>query len=386
MTIDEIKKIIQNGENSYIEFKEEEIKAKELAEEIVAFSNSEGGMILIGVDDEGNIKGVKDDKIEETVMNICRNNCIPHIIPLYEGIEVEGKRIAVITVPKGLNKPYYTADHKYYIRVGTTKRIASKEELLRLFEASGSLHFDISPVEGTSIKDLNIDIIRDYFMKYNTFDLFEETEKSVERILVNADILKEADGRKLCTVGGLLVFGKNPEKHLPQNGVSFAHFKGNEITDELIDKKIITGRIQDIAEQLMVVIKNNMLIPSVINGLKREDKEEYPAVVMREAIVNSLVHRNYSISGSKIRVFMYDDRIEFRSPGRLPNTVTIEKMKIGVSYARNPFLVKYMENMRYIDQLGRGIPMILKKMKEAGAKEPMLMEQGEEFVLTIYKA
>jgi len=386
MTIDEIKKIIQNGENSYIEFKEEEIKAKELAEEIVAFSNSEGGMILIGVDDEGNIKGVKDDKIEETVMNICRNNCIPHIIPLYESIEVEGKRIAVITVPKGLNKPYYTADHKYYIRVGTTKRIASKEELLRLFEASGSLHFDISPVEGTSIKDLNIDIIRDYFMKYNTFDLFDEPEESVERILVNADILKEADGRKLCTVGGLLVFGKNPEKHLPQNGVSFAHFKGNEITDELIDKKIITGRIQDIAEQLMVVIKNNMLIPSVINGLKREDKEEYPAVVMREAIVNSLVHRNYSISGSKIRILMYDDRIEFRSPGRLPNTVTIEKMKIGVSYARNPFLVKYMENMRYIDQLGRGIPMILKKMKEAGAKEPLLMEQGEEFVLTIYKA
>lgn len=386
MTIDEIKKIIQNGENSYIEFKEESIKAKELAEEIVAFSNSEGGIIVVGVDDEGNIKGVKDDKIEETVMNICRNNCIPYIIPLCESIEVEGKRIAVITVPKGYNKPYYTVDQKYYIRVGTTKRIASKEELLRLFEASGSLHFDISSVEGTSIKDLNIDIIRDYFMKYNTFDMFEESKESVERILENADILKEIDGRKLCTIGGLLIFGKKPEKHLPQNGVSFAHFNGNEISDELIDKKIITGRIQDIAEQLMVVIKNNMLIPSVINGLKREDKEEYPMIVMREAIVNSLVHRNYSISGSKIRILMYDDRIEFRSPGRLPNTVTVDKMKIGVSYARNPFLVKYMENMRYIDQLGRGIPMILKKMKETGAKEPLLMEQGEEFVLIIYRA
>lgn len=386
MTVEEVKNIIQNGENSYIEFKEEEIKAKDLAEEIVAFSNSEGGMILIGVDDEGNIKGIKNDRMEETIMNICRNNCIPNIIPSYESIEVEGKIIAVITIPKGLNKPYYTSDHKYYIRVGTTKRIASKEELLRLFEASGSLHFDISPVEGTSINDLNIDIIRDYFIKYNTFDLFEESKESRERILVNADILKEVDGKKLCTVGGLLIFGKNPEKYLPQNGVSFAHFKGIEITDELIDKKIITGRIQDIAEQLMVIIKNNMLAPSVINGLKREEKEEYPMVVMREAIVNSLVHRNYSISGSKIRVFMYDDRIEFRSPGRLPNTVTIEKMKVGVSYARNPFLVKYMENMRYIDQLGRGIPMILKQMKELGAKEPLLMEQGEEFILTIYKA
>lgn len=385
MTVEEVKNIIQNGENFYIEFKEEEIKAKDLAEEIVAFSNSEGGIILIGVDDEGNIKGIKNSKLEETVMNICRNNCIPNVIPSYESIEVDGKTIAIITIPKGLNKPYYTSDHKYYIRVGTTKRIASKEELLRLFETSGSLHFDISPVEGTSINDLNIDIIRDYFMKYNTFDLFEESKESVERILLNADILKEYDGKKVCTVGGLLVFGKNPEKYLPQNGVSFAHFNGNEITDELIDKKIITGRIQDVAEQLMVVIKNNMLTPSVINGLKREEREEYPMIVMREAIVNSLVHRNYSISGSKIRVLMYNDRIEFRSPGRLPNTVTIEKMKIGVSYARNPFLVKYMENMRYIDQLGRGIPMILKKMKELGAREPLLMEQGEEFILTIYR-
>ena len=83
---------------------------------------------------------------------------------------------------------------------------------------------------------------------------------------------------------------------------------------------------------------------------------------------------------------MFDDRIEFHSPGRLPNTVTVEKMKIGISYARNPFLVKYMENLRYIDQLGRGIPMILKSMKGAGAKEPLLQEVGEEFILTLYKA
>jgi len=187
MTIDEMKKIILNGENSYIEFKEG-VKAKDLAEEIVAFSNTDGGMILIGVDDEGNIKGIKDEKIEETIMNICRNNCIPNIVPLYEMIESEDKRIAVITILKGLDKPYYTSDHKYYVRVGTTKRVASKEELLRLFEASGSLHFDISAVEGTSIDDLHIDSIRDYFMEYNIFDLFEEPRETRERILLNADI------------------------------------------------------------------------------------------------------------------------------------------------------------------------------------------------------
>lgn len=272
------------------------------------------------------------------------------------------------------------------MRVGTTKRIASREELLRLFEANGALHFDISPVEDTSIRDLSLDAIRDYFLKYNAFDLHEESKETVQRILINADIMTEANGKLLCTVGGLLVFGKNPEKRLPQNGVSFAHFKGIEITDELVDKKVITGRIQDIAEQLMVVFKNNMKTPSVINGLKREGKEEYPSLVLREAIVNTLVHRNYSIRGSKIRIFMFEDRVEFHSPGRLPNTVTIEKMKIGISYARNPFLVKYMENLRYIDQLGRGIPMIIKSMNEVGAKEPYLQEFGEEFILTLYKA
>jgi len=381
----ELLEIISNGESSYIEFKEEAVKAKDLGEEFIAFSNSEGGTVIIGVSDDGEIKGISDEKIEERIMNICRNNCIPNIIPIYELINIDDKKIAVVTIPKGLNKPYYTTDHKYYIRVGTTKRIASREELLRLFEANGSLHFDISPVINTSIKDLNIDIIRDYFFKYNTFDLYEENTKSTERILINADILKEYSGKNVCSVGGLLIFGKIPQNVLPQNGVSFAHFNGNEITDELLDKKILIGRIQDIAEQLMVVLKNNIKSPSVIKELKRDEKEEYPLLVLREAIINSLVHRNYSVIGSKIRIFMFDDRIEFRSPGKLPNTVTIEKMKIGVSYARNPFLVKYMENMRYIDQLGRGIPMIFKTMKDLGAKEPELKEIGEEFILTIYK-
>jgi ATP-dependent DNA helicase RecG len=369
MQVQKIREIINNGENSYIEFKEEDIKAKDLAEEIVAFANSEGGMILIGVDDHGCIKGISDALI----------------IPTFQRFEIEGKSIAAITIHKGLSKPYYTTDHKYYIRVGTTKRIASREELLRLFEANGALHFDISPVEYTSIKDLSIDVIRNYFIKYNAFDLYEENKETTERILINADIMKEVNGKAFCTVGGLLIFGREPETRLPQNGISFAHFNGIEITNELIDKKVLVGRIQDIAEQTMVVLKNNMKSPSVINGIKREEQEEYPILVLREAIVNTLVHRNYSISGSKIRIFMFDDRIEFRSPGRLPNTVTVDKMKIGISYARNPFLVKYMENLRYIDQLGRGIPMILKTMKEAGAKQPLLQESGEEFILTIYK-
>lgn len=326
MTSKDVLDIIQSGENFYIEFKEEKVKAKDLGEEIVAFANSEGGTILIGVSDDGNITGITDKKIEETIMNICRNNVVPNIIPSFEYAIINDKKIVILGIPKGLSKPYSTVDNKYYIRVGTTKRIASREELLRLFEGNGSLHFDISPVINTSIKDLNLDVIRDYYLKYNAFDLYDEEKEQVERLLINADILKELNGEKVCSVGGLLIFGKMPQRYLPQNGITFAHFNGSEISDELIDKKVIEGRIQDIAENTLTIIKNNILAPSVIKNLKRVEVEEYPKVVLREALVNSLVHRNYSIYGSKIRIFMFNDRIEFRSPGRLPNTVTTEKM------------------------------------------------------------
>lgn len=385
LTQQELMEMISKGESPYIEFKEENIKPNDLAGEIVSFANMEGGTIIIGVSDDGEIKGITIENIEERIMNICRNNCFPNIIPIYQEIIVDDAKVAVLTILKGVNKPYYTVDNKYYIRVGTTKRIASREELMRLFQASGIVHFDISTVKGTSKKDLNMDLIRDYFLKYNMFDIYEEDEETVERILINADILGEVANTIECTVGGLLIFGKKVEDKLPQNGISFAHFRGNDIAEELIDKKQIVGNLPDLVEQALVVINNNIKTPSTIVGAIREEKESYPAVVLREALVNAVVHRNYSIIGSKIRVLMFENRIEFHSPGKLPNTVTIDKMKIGVSYSRNPFLVKYMENLRYIDQLGRGIPMIIKNMKNLGAKEPKLEEIGEEFVLTIYR-
>ncbi|PHS35827.1 MAG: histidine kinase [Alkaliphilus sp.] len=377
-----IKQMIENGENLYVEFKKEINKS--FAEEVVSFLNTEGGTILIGVDDKGEVIGINKN-LEEIIMNICRDSVIPAITPKYLEHVYKDKKIAIVDIERGNNKPYYTISNKYYIRVGSTKRIATKDELLRLFEASGAFHFDISGATKTGIKDLNIDEIRDYFVSYNAFDLYEEDKETINRILINADILKESGNEILCTVGGLLIFGKRPEKNLFQSGISFAHFNGNDISVNLIDKKEICGRMKDVVDQTMTVITNNLIISSTIEGAVRKEIYEYEDLVLREAIVNALVHRNYSIQGSKIRILLFDDRIEFHSPGKIPNTVTIEKMKIGVSYARNPFLVKYMENMRYIDKLGRGIPMIFANAKRLNRKQPKLEMSGEEFILTLYR-
>ncbi|ADG81945.1 RNA-binding domain-containing protein [Thermincola potens] len=384
MTKLELLEIITNGENSAVEFKRDTVKNTDLAEEIVAFSNTEGGMILLGVEDDGQIIGTTRADIEEWLMNICSQSVIPAVIPHFERIRVdEGKCVVVLRVPKGVNKPYQTSSGRFYIRVGTTKRLVSKEELARLFQMSGLVHFDTSPVYNTSKKDLNMNKIRKYYLDFNQFDLDEMLPDDAERILLNSDIMTEVEGVKYCTVGGLLIFGKNPEKHLPQSGVSFAVYDGNEISSKLLDKKNVEGTIDEVVDTTSRLIKTSLRVPSDIKGLKREDKPVIPDVVIREVLVNAVVHRNYSISGSKIRVFVFVDRLEIISPGRLPNTVTVEKMKTGVSFSRNPFLMKYMENFRYVDRLGRGVPMVISEMKKSVGIEPVFEERGEEFYVSL---
>ena len=266
------------------------------------------------------------------------------------------------------------------IRIGSTNRQATQAELLRLFQASGVFHFDRCGVPTASAKDLNMTALDRYFRRYE-IEFSEEPEDEKESLLANTDILTE---ERQASVAGLLIFGMNPSRHLPQCGISFAHFAGEEIDGELIDRQNIDGTLDYQVATDLAVIKNNILSPSTISGTRREDTfTSIPDKVFRELLVNACVHRNYSIAGSKIRVFMFDDRIEFISPGRLPNTVTVEKLKAGVSYAVNPVIVKFMENLRFVDRLGRGLPMVYREMKKIGGRVDF-QEIGEEFKVTLF--
>jgi ATP-dependent DNA helicase RecG len=376
-----ILELIHQGENTSVEFKTKESRAESLAREIVAFANTDGGTLLIGVTDNGTIQGISDRKnYEEWIANIARNNVIPSIRTDFSLITIGGKKkIAVVLVPKGKDKPYQTKDGKYYIRVGSTNRITTQAELLRLFQATGSFHYDLTPVPVTGLKDLNFPKLDDYFKRYNLdFSMENEDQKTI--LLQNTDILA-VNGE--ATIAGLLIFGINPSRHLFQNGISFARIRGRTLDEELIDKQNIDGNLDYQIDTGVAVLKNHLAVPSRIVGAKRvATKYIYPDKVFRELITNAVVHRNYSISGSKIRIFLFDDRIEVISPGRLPNTVTIEKLRFGVSFATNPVLVKFMENLRYIDQLGRGLPMVYQEATGNG-KKVEFEEIGEEFRVTL---
>ena len=372
--------LIHQGENASIEFKRGDVRADSLAREIVAFSNSYGGTILLGVEDDRSVVGVDNDKNhEEWVANIARNNIVPPVNISCEEIILNDKRVVLIEVPKGRDRPYQDSSGRFYIRIGSTNRIASLNELMRLFQQSGFYHYDATDVERAKESSLNQTALDRYFNSYDvSYMEMDQEEKST--LLKNTDIVSE---NGLVTIAGLLVFGTNPQRFLLNASISFAHYLGKEVSENLVDRKNIEGTLPDQVDAALRIIKNNLLTPSSIVGLKREDQVTYPDKVFRELIVNACIHRNYSIFGSRIRIFMFDDRIEFMSPGKLPNTVTTDKLKSGVSYAVNPVIVKFMENLKYIDKLGRGLPMVYREAMKRG-REILFEEIGEEFKVSLF--
>ena len=379
MTLQELTYIISQGENSSVEFKESAVRPEAVAREMTAFANSAGGVIIIGVADDGLVTGIGDRvNIEEWIMNIARTSVVPALIVSCDIISIEAATVCVVSVPKGADKPYQTGD-KYLIRVGSTNRSTTQSELMRFFQVSGVFHYDTVPVTGAGIQDLNQSVLDAYFSSYG-LEFSKEDESARKQLLVNTDVLAESGEP---TIGGMLMFGINPGRYLPQSGIMFAHFNGNTYGDELIDRQEIGGTLPLQVDTALAVIKNNLVRPSIIEGFKRTDTRVVPTdMVFREVVVNACVHRNYSITGSQIRIFMFNDRIEFSSPGRLPNTVTIEKLRAGVSYAINPVLVKFMDNLRYMDRLGRGFPMIYREMNRMG-HDVIVQELGEELRVTL---
>jgi ATP-dependent DNA helicase RecG len=320
-----------------------------------------------------------ENDLEEWIANVSRNNLTPAINPVIQPFRINDKTIYIVEVPKGQHKPYQTIDGKYWIRVGSTNRIATQEELMRLFQQSGLVHFDISPVDRAYFESLDRIKLHDYWSTFYQVNYADLAEQEQIQLLLNSDILVENNGQLQVSVSGNLIFGKEPQRYLPQSSIVFAVFKGPKLEAELLDKKEITGSLPELIDRVTALIQLFIPKPSTIIDLKREETILIPAKIIRETLVNAVCHRDYSISGQRIMVFVFSDRIEIKSPGRLTNTLTIEKIKTGNSSIRNQAILKYLDNMRYIDALGRGIPMIINEMHERA----VFAEIGEMFSVTL---
>ena len=362
LTRQTVQTYLQSGEDSFVEFRRDDVYPNSLPRELVAFANTQGGTVLLGVDDDGSVSGITKAKVEEWIANIATNNCIPPLIPTIQTFQIRGKKVLAIAIERSF-EPHRVSDGKYYVRVGSVVREMTHTELARLFQQRQLIVYEETAVRGTSASDLDLSLVTEYFLQANGFDLTELSAEEQERLFINADLLTQ-EGH--VTVHGLLLFGKNPQNQIPHSTVSFAHFAGIDRGSRLHDRKRVTGPLKNQIDRAVDLLLLHLPVSSEIQGLERVELHQIPILVLREAVANAIIHRDYSIVGAESQLLLFDDRLEVHSPGALPNTVTIENMKVGKSVSRNPQVMRYFENIRYVDRLGRGVPMIFREMKNLG--------------------
>lgn len=403
MTRTELLELIRNGENSGVEFKRDVVDNRAFAKELVAFANFEGGQVLLGVDDDGTLAGLARPKLEEWVMTACRDKVRPELIPYFEVVrDVQpGKDVAVVRVGRGwgVHHVWHDNHRTYYIRVGSESREASAEELERLFQQRGAFRLEIRPVSGSSLRDLDRRRLRDYFTRVREqVPTPHDDETGWRVLLVNTEILAEEPPVPATTVAGLLLFSLNPNRYLPQAGIDAAAYPGREKDYAAKERVALRGPMtplfgsaglveNGLVEQAVDFVRRHTEVTARLeDGARRAERWEYPEEAIRETVVNALVHRDYLLASTDIELSIYEDRIEVISPGRLPNGITPARMKTGCRAARNQLLKDVMRDYGYLEHMGMGVPRkIVKAMREHNGTEPDLIEDGERFMVRLWK-
>lgn len=287
MTWEELLKRIEQWENLHTEFKERLIHADDLAASIVAFANTDGGEILFGVDDRGNIVGIDDfDQISRAIDNVAYNNCQPPVTVIQETIQTEDqKTVLVIHIPKGQQRPYRTTRGVYYIRTSSGRRQASREELLRLFQAVESIYYDEIAIITGSLADLDDKAIDEVVSTAQNQDV-DLSAITKERLLINWMLLREASGVFHPTLAGILFLARYPQQFIPYSYVSALRIPGMDISIEPQDQKRIEGRVIPQLEDTLRFLKIHLKQAHEIRGLEPEIHFELPVEALREALVN----------------------------------------------------------------------------------------------------
>ena len=400
----EIRELIAAGEDSILEFTRDVYRDHGLAKDIVAFLNLQGGTVLLGVEDDGRISGVTRDRMEEWVSELCRVKIEPPILPLLSWArDVEpGRDVLAVRVTAGPDKPYarvHQGRKTYIIRVGSTSREASREELERMYQASGRLHYGMKPAPGADFGALDGRRLSEYLTRVLGGDAPDIQDRDGwERLLRNIELMTASAGQIVATIDGVLLFGRTPNRYVPQAGIRAVCHAGPEAdyatrADEDLRGPLVPLRGQDghfveigLVEQAWDFVRRNTQPTARLDGPRRVDGWEFPEAVVREAIMNALVHRDYSIAGTDIMLAIYADRLEVQSPGRLPNTVTVEGMKSGLRYARNQTLVNVMRDYGYVEARGMGVRnKIIPGMRAHNGTEPDLIEEEHRFTVRLWK-
>ena len=380
----DIQKLLKERET--VELKASLSLTKEILQSISAFANTKGGKILIGVDDSGKVLGVQIGKDTlENFANRISQETEPKVHPKISVEEIDGKKIIIVEVKESLDK-LVLASGRPYKRVGKSSPRMSKDEYERLiFEKhKDKLQFDAQICEGATLKDINKEKIKFFLKKAKAerrLDLDENLP--LEEILMRLKLTR--NGKPTNTA--ILLFGK-PQDFFLQCEVKCIRFKGTDVSDKMLDLKSLNGNIIDQVMEAEKFIFDHIAMSAWIESgkIERQEKWEYPPKAIREAIANAIAHRDYwSPSKSQVRIF--DNRIEFWNPGKLPEGWTVETLKQKHdSIPPNPLIARQFFWLRYIEEVGTGTNKIIQWCQEWGLPEPDFEYTGTSLVVTLRKS
>jgi len=384
MEAKELLEIIEKGEASTVQFKREFDNQEKIAAEMIAMSNSRGGMIIFGVEDKtGTVIGLDYaglQNISNKVATIANDLLKPQVYITTEIVSIDTeagrKNVMIVHVDEGIAKPYKDTNGVIWIKQGPDKRkLTDNNEIIRLFQQSGMLHVDEMIVADTSTEDIDKDKVKNYVKQVlqNSIDI-ENIPESV--LYQNLIITKKSN----LTLGGLLFFGKEPQRYKHVFSVKAISFVGNSIGGSTYrDSREIIGTIPDLLKESMLFFKQNLKYIQNGQNFNRPGILEISEIALEELLQNALVHRDYS-KFAPIRLMIFDDRIEIVSPGRLPNGLTIENIKMGNAAVRNNLLASYCFKLMNYKGFGSGIIRALQAQPNI---EFINDEDGHQFIVKI---
>jgi ATP-dependent DNA helicase RecG len=358
-TSEQLLEKIALGETSFVQLKREITDIDKFESEIVAFANTQGGYLLIGVANNKEIVGLSDEQIEDFNQkngNICSQRINPPVNTLSNVLKIEDKKILLIEVPNGVSKPYFTKSGIAWAKVGSDKRKLGRDELKRLFQASLDFYPDEMPVPSSTVADIDLAYFSNYY-----FQLMKQTMSDsgfeIPVLLKRVGIM---EGENL-NLAGLLYFGLNPQQIKPVFHVKAVAFVGNDIAGtQYRDSIDITGKTETQYRLCLDFCKRNLRYTQQRQGFNSTGILEISEIALEEALINAFFHRDYTKS-SPIRLLIFDDRLEIISPGALPNHLSLDNIKHGDTVIRNNRMVSFGTKILPFRGLGSGINRILKE-------------------------
>jgi ATP-dependent DNA helicase RecG len=376
--VEEVRRRLTSGRDVSFDWLPSDAPREAVATALMAFANTRtGGQLLIGADDRGNLHGVTDGEAAlDRALSAALTLTPPLLLPLPRILDIDSRRAVLVTVPAGMAH-VYSLNGRYLVRDGGSSVPLTPPAMRRLLIERGDITYEAEPARDATRSDLDWDRATHYAISIG--------ESDVENALIKRGCTVREEGHIVPTNAGILLFGRDVRRFVRGAEITAVRFAGEAMGDTFT-RDDISGTLPEQIRRAETFLRDTLRKGVTLGGaMARNEQFEYPLEAVRELVVNAVAHRDYSIQGDGIRLYVFKDRMEITSPGRLPGPVTIANIK-DERFSRNPAIVQVLADLRYIERLGYGVDRVIELTRQHGLPEPVFSETDGGFKVTIFNA